>query len=710
MGDIPPLVPLSCLAEEKRMISTTRTLAILLFLACAGVVFAQTISNAPSTSADAQIFMLIPGLDKSVMDTTADPCVDFYQYSCGNWSKLHPIPSDSPYSDEFYNLEQYNQQVLHGILEKAATNDPSRDANTRKIGDYYASCMDEAAVQQKGLEPLQPELDRINGLTSKEQLPELLAHYQLINVNAFLGFGSQEDFKDATRTIAVASQNGLGLPEKDYYFRTGAKDEEIRKQYLRHITNILKLLGGSETQAASDAAAIMKLETALAKVSLDVTAQRDPHNIYHMMPVKELQALTPTFNWHHLYSTTESPAFTEINVAEPEFFPGMNQVIAETDLATIRAYLRWQLVNSITGSILPKALDEEEFDFYERKLLGTPEQEARWKRCVRNTDRALPEALGKAYVDQQFPEASKDKAMRMIHDIEAAMDRDIDSLDWMSAASETRAKEKLHLIANKVGYPNHWRDYSKLEIVRGDAFRNNLRAVEFESRRQLAKIGKPVDRDEWITSTPTVNAFYNPSMNDINFPAGVMQPAFFDTTQPDALNYGHIGLFMGHEITHGFDDQGRQFDGHGNLEDWWTKEDSDKFDQKAQCIVDEYAQFSVGDTKLNGKLTLGENTADNGGMRLAYMAFLARAAQDGIELKNKSADGYTPVQQFFLGFAQDWCSQWRPEFERVVATTNPHSPDRFRANGVLVNMPEFGKAFGCKVGQPMTSAKACRVW
>jgi endothelin-converting enzyme/putative endopeptidase len=692
------------------MISTTRTLAILLFLACAGVVFAQTTSNAPSTSGDAQIFMLIPGLDKSVMDTTADPCVDFYQYSCGNWSKLHPIPSDSPYSDEFYNLEQYNQQVLHGILEKAATNDPSRDANTRKIGDYYASCMDEAAVQQKGLAPLQPELDRINGLTSKEQLPELLAHYQLINVNAFLGFGSQEDFKDATRTIAVASQNGLGLPEKDYYFRTGAKDEEIRKQYLRHITNILKLLGGSETQAASDAAAIMKLETALAKVSLDVTAQRDPHNIYHMMPVKELQALTPTFNWHHLYSTTESPAFTEINVAEPEFFPGMNQVIAETDLATIRAYLRWQLVSSITRSILPKALDEEEFDFYERKLLGTPEQEARWKRCVRNTDRALPEALGKAYVDQQFPAASKDKAMRMIHDIEAAMDRDIDSLDWMSAASKTRAKEKLYLIANKVGYPNHWRDYSKLEIVRGDAFGNNLRAVEFESRRQLAKIGKPVDRDEWITSTPTVNAFYNPSMNDINFPAGVMQPAFFDTTQPDALNYGHIGLFMGHEITHGFDDQGRQFDGHGNLEDWWTKEDSDKFDQKAQCIVDEYAQFSVGDTKLNGKLTLGENTADNGGMRLAYMAFLARAAQDGIELKNKSADGYTPVQQFFLGFAQDWCSQWRPEFERVVATTNPHSPDRFRANGVLVNMPEFGKAFGCKVGQPMTSAKACRVW
>jgi len=692
------------------MLSTTKTLAVLLILACAGMAFAQTTSNAPKISGDAQNFTLIPGLDKNLMDTTADPCVDFYQYACGNWSRLHPIPSDSPYSGQFYNLEQYNRQVLHGILEKAAADDPSRDANTRKIGDYYASCLDEAAVQQKGLAPLQPELDRINGLTNKEQLPELLAHYQLINVNAFLGFGSQQDFKDATRTIAVTSQNGLGLPEKDYYFRTGAKDEEIRKQYVRHITNILKLLGANATQAASDAAAIMKLETALAKVSLDVTSQRDPHNIYHMMPIKDLQAFTPAFNWEHFYSTTGSPAFMEINVAEPDFFKGMNQAIAETDLPTIKAYLRWQLVSSMAGSILPKALDEEEFDFYDRKLLGTPEQEVRWKRCVRSTDRALPEALGKAYVAEQFPAASKDKAARMIHDIETAMDRDIDSLDWMSAATKTRAKEKLHLIANKVGYPDQWRDYSKLEIVRGDAFGNNLRAAEFESRRQLAKIGKPVDRDEWITSTPTVNAFYNSSMNDINFPAGVLQPAFFDATQPDALNYGHIGLFMGHEITHGFDDLGRKFDGHGNLEDWWTKEDSDKFNQKAQCIVDEYAQFSVGDVKVNGKLTLGENTADNGGLRLAYMAFLARAAQDGIDLKNKSADGYTPLQQFFLGFAQDWCSEWRPELERLIATTDPHSPDRFRANGVLVNMPEFGKTFGCKVGQPMTAAKACRVW
>jgi len=500
------------------------------------------------------------------------------------------------------------------------------------------------------------------------------------------------------------------LPEKDYYFRTGEKDEEIRKQYVQHIVNVLKLLGESESHAQQEAAAIMKLETALAKVSLDVTSQREPHNVYHMMPAKDLQAMAPILNWDHFYTATGAPLFTRLNVAEPEFFKGMNQVIAETDLPVIQAYLRWQLVNSLAGSILPKALDDEKFDFGGRKLVGIPVQQTRWKRCVTSTDGALGEALGKAYVEQQFPPASKEKSLQMIHDIESAMDHDIDQLDWMSAATKVRAKEKLHMVANKVGYPNRWRDYSTLTIIRGDAFGNNLRAADFESRRQLAKIGKPVDRDEWGATPPTVNAYYNPSMNDINFPAGVLQPAFFDASQSDALNYGHIGLFMGHEITHGFDDEGRQFDGHGNLEDWWSKEDADKFTQKAQCVVDEYSQFSVGDTKLNGKLTLGENTADNGGLRLAYMAFAAREAQQGVDLDRKSPDGYTLLQQFFLGFAQDWCSQWRPELERLVATTDPHSPDRFRANGVLVNMPEFAKAYACKAGQKMVSAKACRVW
>jgi len=676
-----------------------------------GVACAQnsaTISIEAGTGS--QTFKLIPSLDKDLIDTAADACVDFYRYACGNWSKLHPIPNDSPYSDQFYNLDQYNRQVLHGILESAAAAANGRDGSTQKIGDYYASCMDEAAIQQKGMTALQPELDRINALSSKDQLPELLAHFQLINVNAFLGFGSQQDFKDATREIAVVSQGGLGLPEKDYYLRTGEKDEEIRKQYVQHTANMLKLLGASEVQASQDALAIMKLETSLAKVSLDITSQRDPHNIYHLMPNSALQALTPALNWEHFYPATGSPQFNEVNVAEPEFLKGLNQVIAETDLATIKLYLRWQVVQSLPGTVLPKMLDEEKFDFDGRKLVGTPELEPRWKRCVSSTDGALGEALGKVYVEQKFPASSKQESLQMIHDIEAALSRDIDSLDWMSAKTKKLAQEKLHLIADKIGYPNKWRDYSKLTVERGDATGNYLRAAEFESHRQLAKIGQPVNRDEWDMTPPTVNAYYNPSMNDINFPAGVLQSPFFDPSSAAALNYGHIGLFMGHEITHGFDDQGRQFDGHGNLDDWWTKEDATKFTEKADCIVTEYSQFSVGDTKINGKLTLGENTADNGGMRLAYSAFLAHAAEHELDLNKRTANGYTPIQEVFVGFAQDWCAAWRPELERLIATTDPHSPDRFRANGVLVNMPEFAKAFGCKAGQPMVSVKACRVW
>ena len=694
--------------------SSARQAGFVYFLILAGIMFASgpgfAQTSAAASAERSETFELIPSMDKELMDTAADPCIDFYRYACGNWSKLHPIPKDSPYSDQFYNLEQYNRQVLRGILESAATPGPGRDPNTLKIGDYYASCMDEPSIQQKAMKPLQPELDRINALSSKDQLPQLLAHLQLINVNAFLGFGSQQDFKDATREIAVVAQGGLGLPEKDYYLRTGAKDEEIRKQYVQHIGNILKLLGESDAQASSDAQAVMKLETALAKVSLDVTSQRDPHKIYHLMPDSGLQALTPALDWEHFYPSTGAPEFKEINVAEPDFFKGLNQVIAETDLATIKLYLRWQLVESVPGTVLPKALDEENFDFYGRKLAGTPEQEPRWKRCVASTDGALGEALGKAYVEQQFPASSKEKSLQMIHDIEAALGSDIDSLDWMSAETKKRATEKLRLIADKVGYPNKWRDYSKLRIERGDALGNGLRAAEFESHRQLAKIGKPVNRDEWEMSPPTVNAYYNPSMNDINFPAGVLQSPFFDTSSPEALNYGHIGLFMGHELTHGFDDEGRQFDGHGNLDDWWTKDDADKFTERADCFVNEYSQFSVGDTKLNGKLTLGENTADNGGMRLAYMAFLARAAEEGLDLDKKTSTGYTPIQEVFVGFAQDWCAEWRPELERLIATTDPHSPDRFRANGVLVNMPEFAKAFGCKAGQPMVAVKACRVW
>jgi putative endopeptidase len=652
----------------------------------------------------------LPGLDKKLIDTAANPCENFFQYACGNFSRLYPIPKDRSGFGTGSMIADYNEYVLHTMLERAAHGGEKRTANEQKIGDYYFACMDTEAINRKGLTPLQPELDRIRALRNIEDLPKLLAHYQLMGVNAFLNFGEQQDFKDARKQIAVADQGGLGLPERDYYFRTGEAAEKTRKEYVQHVANMLKLMGETESQATSDAGKIMQLETALAKVSMDVTSQRDPKNVYHMMPVPELGKLTPNFAWKPFFADMDAPPISELNVANPEFFKGWSALLASTDMQTIKTYLRWQLIHSIPSDVLPKAFDEESFDFYGRKLRGQEEQRARWKRCVAATDGALGEAIGQVYVAQEFPPASKQATVQMVHDIEAAMDQDLGTIDWMSPATKVRAKEKLHAVVDKIGYPDRWRDYSKLAVVRDDAFGNTIRATEFENRREIAKIGKPVDRGEWGMSPPTVNAYYNPSMNDINFPAGILQPPLYDKNATDAENYGHIGAVVGHELTHGFDDQGRQFDANGNLSDWWTEADGKKFDDKAECEVQEYGKFTaVGDAKVNGKLTLGENTADNGGLRLAYLAFLADAKRKAINLGQKE-DGYTPIQQFFLAFGQNWCGGERPEQLRLQVQTDPHSPIQFRVNGVVENMPEFGRAFGCRVGQPMMPADPCRVW
>jgi len=652
----------------------------------------------------------VAGLETRFIDTTADPCQDFVKYACGNFTKLYPIPADRSGYGPGALLFDYNLFLLHAMLEKAAAGGANRDANEQKIGDYYAACMDTKATDARGLRPLQPELDRIAALKSKGELPALLAHYQLIGVGAFLSFGEQQDMKDARKQIAEVDQGGLGLPERDYYLRTGSADEKIRQQYVQHITNVLKLMGEADAQAAADAKKILELETALAKVSMDVTSQREPKNIYHLMPVSELEKMAPNFAWATFLGDSGAPAVTEINVANPEFFKGLNALLASTDLATIQTYLRWQVVSSFPGLVLPTAIDEENFNFNRHVLRGQPQQLPRWKRCAQSTDTALGEALGQVYVAQEFPPASKAATLEMVKDIESAMDGDIDHLDWMSAATKIRAKEKLNGIANKIGYPDRWRDYSKLVVVKDDALGNFVRATEFENRRQLAKIGKPVDRGEFGMSPPTVDAYYNASMNDINFPAGILQPPFYDAKATDAENYGHIGSIVGHELTHGFDDQGRQFDAHGNLMDWWTAEDGKKFDDKTDCEVKEYGNFVVdGDVHVNGKLTLGENTADNGGLRLAYLAFLADAKRKQINLSAKQ-DGYTPMQQFFLAYGQNWCGETRPQAERLQVQTDPHSPFQFRGNGVIENMPEFGEAFGCKVGQPMMPEKSCRVW
>jgi putative endopeptidase len=653
---------------------------------------------------------LLPGLDRQVMDLGADPCMDFAQYACGNFSKLYPIPADKSSYGSGAIVYDYTLAVLHDMLAKVADKTAQHSANEQKIGDYYASCMDENAIQSAGLKPLKPELDRIAALTDKKELTALLAHFQMINVNAFLGYGEQQDFKDAQKQIAFVDQGGLGLPERDYYFRTGDAAEKTRKEYLEHVAKMLVLAGEPEAKANSDAAKIMALETALAKVSMDLTSQRNPNNIYHPMTVVKLADLTPDLDWPRFFADTGVSGVAELNVANPDFFKGLHALLDSTDLETIKTYLKWQLINSTPSYALPKAMDEEHFDFYGHKLRGQPQQAVRWKRCVQATDGALGEALGQVYVASQFPASSKAFTLQMVRDIEDAMDTEIGNQAWMSAETKVKARAKLHLLANKVGYPDNWRDYSKLEVVRGDAAGNALRAVEFENKRQLAKIGNPVDRGEWGMSPPTVNAYYNPSMNDINFPAGILQSPFYDAKANDAANYGHIGAVVGHELTHGFDDEGSQFDGKGNLSNWWTVDDQKKFEDMTDCEVKEYGNFTaVDDVKLNGKLTLGENTADNGGIRLAMMAFLADAKRKGIDLEAKQ-DGFTPMQQFFLAYGQNWCGELRPEQMRLQVQTDPHSPRLFRINGVVQNMQEFGKAFGCKVGQPMMPQGACKVW
>jgi putative endopeptidase len=688
---------------------TTLVARLLIASALCTTLIAQTQSKgSPDTE---KTYERLPGLDKQLIDTSASPCTDFAQYACGNFSKLYPIPPDRSGFGPGAMVAEYNQRVLHTMLERAASGGSDRTPNEQKIGDYYASCMDENAIDRKGLTPLQPELDRIAALKSKDELTPLLAHYQLIGVNAFFNYGEQQDFKDARKQIAALDQGGLGLPERDYYFRTGEAAEKTRKEYVQHITNVLKLMGEAESQAASNARAIMQFETALAKVSMDITSQRDPKNVYHLMPVSDVAGLTPDVSWIQFFKDTDTPPITEINVANPDFFKGLNALLGSTSLPVVQTYLRWQVINSTPSEVLPKAFDDEHFDFYGRKLRGQPEQRARWKRCVQATDAALGEALGQVYVAQEFPPSSKQATLQMVHDIETAMDPDINTLDWMSPATKVRAKEKLHAVADKIGYPDHWRNYSKLVILRGDAYGNAVRAIEFENERELAKIGKPVDRGEFGMTPPTVNAYYSSSMNDINFPAGILQPPFFDPHADDAENYGHIGAIVGHELTHGFDDQGRKFDANGNLSDWWTAEDAKRFEQKTDCEVNEYSGFTaVDDAKVNGKLTLGENTADNGGLRLAYLAFREDAKRKNIDLTQKQADGYTPLQEFFLGYGQNWCGDTRPEQLRMQVQTDPHSPRQFRVDGVVQNMPEFGKAFGCKGGQPMMPANYCRVW
>jgi putative endopeptidase len=535
-----------------------------------------------------------------------------------------------------------------------------------------------------------------------------------IGVNTLFAFGSDQDFKDATQQIAILDQMELGLPEKGYYQRKDEKSVKLRGQYQAHVARTFELLGETHAQAAKDAETVLRLETALAGFSLSTVERRDPANLYHKMNLAKFDSSTPSFSFARFLRAAHTPPVESLNVSTPAYFAGLNKVLASTSLNDWKAYLRWATIRHLPTTVLPQALDRESFDFYGKTLDGQPEQKPRWKRCVRATDDALGEALGQVYVEQRFSAKDKARTLELTHDLEAAMGRDIEQLPWMSATTKARAKEKLHAVADKIGYPDKWRDYSTLTVTRGDALGNAMQAAAFEERRDIAKIGKPVDRGEWGMSPPTVNAYYNPQMNDINFPAGILQPPFFDDSRDDAVNYGAVGAVIGHELTHGFDDEGRQFDGKGNLEDWWTPADGKQFTERADCVEKEYDGFiGVDDLHVNGKLTLGENIADLGGLKLAFLAYLDRAQKDGVDLEKKGSaeyGGLNPEQQFFVSFGQNWCQNNRPENLRLRIQTDPHSPEEFRANGVVRNLPEFQRAFACKTGRPMAPVNRCTIW
>lgn len=654
-------------------------------------------------------FPYTPGLDVSAMDKSVDPCVDFYEYSCGGWRKNNPIPADQARWDVYRKLANDNQLYLWGILDGLAKNTEGRSAVQQKTGDYFAACMDEAAIEKLGATPLKPHFDLIDGMKSKADLPAVLAKLHLATAEDSLlfGFGSNQDFGDSSRVIAFAAAGGIGLPDRDYFTKTDEKSVKLRAGYLQHITNMLVLLGQNEAQAKQSASKIMAIETALAKATLTRVEKRDPHKQFNLVNAKGLQALTPGFKWADYLQALDLAKLDTFNVTEPKFYKELQKQITGNSLDDLKTFMRWHVARS-NAPQLSSAFVNENFAFYSKTLRGVPELKPRWKRCVGLVDAQLGEALGQEFVKRSFSPELKEKTLKMTLQIEEAMKKDIESLSWMSPATKARAQEKLATMVNKIGYPDKWRDYSAYDVKRGDFAGNVERGTVFEVKRQLAKIGKPLDRGEWGMTPPTVNAYYNGQMNDINFPAGVLQPPLFDNKMDAGPNYGNTGGTIGHEITHGFDDEGRQFDAKGNLKDWWGKKDAKAFNDRAQCIVDQYAGYTiVDDLKINSKLTLGEDVADLGGMILAWMAWQTEIAKNPPE---PLREGFTPEQRFFIGFAQWACENDRPENLRVSALTNPHSPGRYRINGVAVNMPEFQKAFSCKPGQPMVKEKRCRVW
>jgi putative endopeptidase len=682
------------------------TVAVLVFLASAsiGLLRAGQGSSAPKSSDPAA-----HGVELSIMDKTCKPCEDFYHYASGEWLAKNPIPAAYPSWGRFNELAERNRELLHQILEASAANTKAAaGSNEQKIGDFYASCMDEKDIDAAGGKPLDAEFARINGIQNEKELQEEIARLQGMGVQALFSFGSTQDEKNSSQVIGGADQGGLGMPDRDYYTKTDDKSKQLRQQYEEHVAKMFTLAGDDGAKAASEAKSILELETKLADASLTRVELRDPEKTYHKMGRAELRTLTPNWSWENYFQEIGYTNIDSVDVSAPKFFEAMSVTLKETPLDTWKTYLRWHLVNS-TAPYLSSSFVDEDFNFNGRILQGTKELLPRWKRCVTATDRRLGEALGQIYVQKYFPPEAKARALEMVNNLMAALHDDLQTLPWMSPETRKQALVKLAAFTRKIGYPDKWRDYSAYSVDRGPYVLNQMRGAQFNFKRELNKIGKPVDRTEWGMSPPTVNAYYNPEMNEIVFPAGILQPPFFDPNADDASNYGGMGAVIGHEMTHGFDDEGRKFDAQGNLKDWWTPEDAKNFDERALCVEKQFDSYVVqDDLHENGKLELGESIADLGGLNLAY-----RALQKAEKGKTPAPiGGLTADQRFFLSYSQIWASNDRPEFERLMVNTNPHPLARFRAIASPSNMPEFSRAFDCKEGDPMArpAAARCVIW
>jgi predicted metalloendopeptidase len=679
-------------------------LAILISLASASSLLAAAQPQAEQSP---------PPLDPNNMDSSVKPGDDFFSYANGAWIKRTEIPPEYSRWGAFNELIERNNDALHAIADKASKTqvDPKLAPETQKVGDYYAAGMDEQSIEAMRAKPLQEEFDRIDVIKDRQDVLKEIAHLHSIGINAFFNFGAGQDAKDSSRDIAQAIQGGLGMPDRDYYTKQDPDMKQKREKYIAHVTKMLTLSGEPAQKAAEDAKKIMALETKLAEASRSRVQLRDPIKNYNKVGARQLQDLTPDWNWSDYFNKINLLEPGDINVHQPEFFKAADNLFKSTPIDDWKAYLRWHLINA-TAPYLSKDFVDEEFDFNDRTLRGTQQNKPRWKRVITSEDDEIGEALGKLYVAFDFPPEAKARALELVNNVKEALADRIKTLDWMDEPTKKEALKKLAAMNVKIGYPDKWLDYSLLQIDRGPYVLNAVRAGKFEADRDLEKIGKPVDRTDWGMTPPTVNAYYNPNMNEIVFPAGILQPPFFYANADDAVNYGAIGAVIGHEMTHGFDDQGRQFDATGNLRDWWSKKSADEYDKRRKAVVDQYNGYEpLPGQHVNGELTQGENIADIGGVKLAYAA-LQKALDKHPEERTKKIDGLTPEQRFFLSFAAIWRSKIRDEDQKLRLTTDPHSPAQFRVNGPLSNMPEFQQAFNVPDGSPMIrpADKRANIW